>query len=167
MFLISSITSQFLCNGALDSCHDLSKLNLCRTLASNRGNSHVFICWSWIFIYQMLFDLWFLPNKPVSDIFICCASLSNRGNYIHYIYIYKFVVGVSTLRSDSLSLINLDGTRVKPTIVETLQTQCPNLRKVTTANIIPVNSDDEGWSVSLYEIFFNEWPRTSGQLGGC
>lgn len=35
-----SITSQFLCNGALDSCHDLSKLNLCRTLVSNRGNSH-------------------------------------------------------------------------------------------------------------------------------
>lgn len=84
----TGITSQFLCNGALDSCHDLSKLNLCRTLVSNRG--------------------------------------------------------VSTLCSDSLSLINLDGTRVKPTIVETLQTQCPNLRKVTTANIIPVNSDDEG-----------------------
>nr|XP_011425061.2 uncharacterized protein LOC105326625 isoform X1 [Crassostrea gigas] len=84
----TGITSQFLCNGALDSCHDLSKLNLCRTLVSNRG--------------------------------------------------------VSSLRSDSFTLINLDGTRVKPDIVETLQTQCPNLRKVTTANIIPVNSDDEG-----------------------
>ncbi|XP_022309550.1 uncharacterized protein LOC111115190 isoform X1 [Crassostrea virginica] len=83
----TGITSQFLCNGALDKCLDLSKLNLCRTLVSNKG--------------------------------------------------------VSCLKSESLSLINLDGTHVKPSIVEILHSQCPNLRKVTTANIVPTTSDEE------------------------
>ena len=52
-------------------------------------------------------------------------------------------VGVSCLKSESLSLINLDGTHVKPSIVEILHSQCPNLRKVTTANIVPTTSDEE------------------------
>ncbi|XP_061179770.1 uncharacterized protein LOC133188390 [Saccostrea echinata] len=83
----TGITSRFLCNGALTECHDLSKLNLCRTSVSNKG--------------------------------------------------------VSCLKSETLSLINLDGTRVKPNIVEILHLQCPNIKRVTVANINPANSDEE------------------------
>ena len=52
-------------------------------------------------------------------------------------------VGVSCFKSESLSLINLDGTHVKPRIVEILHNQCPNLQKVTTANIVLSTSDEE------------------------
>ncbi|XP_062566491.1 uncharacterized protein LOC134228813 [Saccostrea cucullata] len=83
----TSITSRFLCNGALGECQDLSKLNLCRTSVSNKG--------------------------------------------------------VSCLKSETLSLINLDGTRVKPSIVEILHLQCPNIKRVTVANLNPANSDEE------------------------
>ena len=51
----------------------------------------------------------------------------------------------SCLKSESLSLINFDGTHVKPSIVEILFNQCPNLRKFTTAYIVPTTSDEEDW----------------------
>ncbi|XP_060070745.1 uncharacterized protein LOC132550670 [Ylistrum balloti] len=81
------ITSEFLKEGTLNRCINLTKVNLSRTGVTERGVQHIQI-----------------PN---------------------------------------LVLLNLDGTRVRPSIEETLHISCPTLKKVTLTNLLPYNPNED------------------------
>ncbi|XP_021378787.1 uncharacterized protein LOC110466558 [Mizuhopecten yessoensis] len=51
--------------------------------------------------------------------------------------------GVQIIQMPSLVLLNLDGTRVRPSIEETLHTSCPTLKKVTLSNLLPYNPNED------------------------
>ena len=53
------------------------------------------------------------------------------------------VSGIKYLRLPHLTLLNLEGTRVRECVQETLQTTCPNLQRVILANIVPLRDSEE------------------------
>ncbi|XP_033762439.1 uncharacterized protein LOC117343973 isoform X2 [Pecten maximus] len=81
------VTSEFLKEGTLNRCINLTKVNLSRTGVTERG--------------------------------------------------------VQCIQMPSLVLLNLDGTRVRPSIDETLHVSCPTLKKVTLSNLLPYNPNED------------------------
>ena len=72
-----------------------------------------------------------------------CISCHQMFITVKY-YCGKFsVVGAMCLSLPHLTLLNLDGTKVRAEVEEKLRAQCPELSRVSLVNIDPVSAVDE------------------------
>ena len=70
--------------------------------------------------------------------------LSSNVHHSKILNCGKFpVTGALCLSLPHLTLLNLDGTKVRAEVEEKLREQCPELSRVTLVNIDPVSAVDE------------------------
>ncbi|CAG2244273.1 unnamed protein product [Mytilus edulis] len=86
-----------------------------------------------------------LSSTLVTSKFILHGTLDNM-HFLTKLNLSRSKVsskGVKCLKLPNLTLLNLDGTHVKPGVPELLYGTCPNLKNVTSANLVYGNSDEE------------------------
>lgn len=161
-----SITGDFLKQGILNSCFNLTKLNLSKTIIGDKG---IFLlhfesaCW---ILTCAVFPMYFTENwllelgryllkfciimikKLISNIctscyLSCCFVLKMSQNVYLLFFVFFLPPGIVCLKVPNLQYLNLDCTHVHQHILDVIEKNCPQLRKVIIVTLSSLMEDDE------------------------